>query len=50
MPRPDRRAVARQRYERIATAGCADRTLRHRLPDWAGHVPALEQLSRVVGE
>jgi hypothetical protein len=23
-------------YERVATAGCSDRTIRHRLDDWAG--------------
>ena len=28
-------AGARQRYERIATPGCSDRTIRRRLEDWA---------------
>ena len=30
-------------YERLATPGCSDRTMRHRLDEWAeaGHRPAL---------
>jgi hypothetical protein len=43
-------------YERIATTGCSDRTLRRRLRDWAeaGHGPALLRIclaayDRIIG-
>jgi hypothetical protein len=43
-------------YERIATTGCSDRTIRRRLQEWAAlglakqvHVLALEAYERMIG-
>jgi hypothetical protein len=43
-------------YERIASAGCSDRTIRRRLKDWAGqgigqqvHALALRAYDQIIG-